>query len=175
MDFFWKCISPHAGEIWKDVITPSGTVSDYQVSNRGRVVSLPRMRESRHEGHYNFWKGKLLKPSPQRSGHMRVSIRQDKSSYSVHVHRLVMWAFVGPQARGMHIVHKDGDLSNNALDNLAYETHWDNESRSGAAGGATVFIGKRLIHRLESALDGDRNPVDVLSEIHRLITQSMTR
>ncbi len=175
MDFFWKSLTPKPGEIWKDVVTPSGVVRDYRVSNMGRVVSLPRMRESRHDGHYNFWNGKLLKPSPQRSGHMRVSIRQDKSSYSVHVHRLVIWAFVGPQGRGVHIVHKDGDLSNNRLDNLMYAVHWGNGASAGSEAGTAVFISRRLFHRLESALDNDRDPADVLAEIKDLVLKNRKR
>lgn len=162
---------PIDGEIWKDVVAPFGTTHEYQISNKGRVVSLPRMRESRHTGHYNVWKGKLLKPSPQKSGHERISIRYHNRSHSLHIHNLVMWAFIGPQRLGTHIVHADCDLGNNRLENLSYGTHYY-DSKAGiqsATPHSGIVIEERLQKRIEGAIDGTEDPIAVLNEIRHLI------
>jgi len=42
--------------------------------------------------------------------------------HTIHVHALVMRAFVGHLPEGMHVCHADGDRSNNAIANLRYDT-----------------------------------------------------
>lgn len=44
------------------------------------------------------------------------------------VHRLVLFAFVGPQPEGHEAAHEDGDSSNARLDNLAWKTKAENEA-----------------------------------------------
>ncbi len=50
-------------------------------------------------------------------------------STSFNVHRLVLETFVGVRPAGMTASHLDGDKSNNALCNLAWEPHADNMRR----------------------------------------------
>ena len=42
------------------------------------------------------------------------------------VHRLVAWAFIGPQPDGYDVAHIDGDSHNNVLANLRYDTRSGN-------------------------------------------------
>lgn len=64
-----------------------------------------------------------MKPSPQKSGHMRVWLgRGDMRS----VHRIVLEAFVGPCPPGMVCRHLDGNPANNHLDNLRWGTDQEN-------------------------------------------------
>lgn len=97
-------------EIWK----PIANFDDYKVSNLGRVKSF-KGRNSR-----------ILKPTPQRSGHLQLWLRRDGETVPVRVHRLVLETFVGPCPEGLVGCHKDDDPSNNVLDNLT----WDTQSRN---------------------------------------------
>ena len=177
LDDFWRSVAPIQGEIWKDIVAPFGTTSDYQVSNMGRVVSLPRMRESRQKGHFNFWKGKLLKASPQASGTARVSIRYGNRSQSVHIHNLVLWAFIGPQKKGTHVRHNDGDPGNNRLDNLSYSTHYYDSSENARDSTQMngIVVDARLQRRIEGAINGTEDPIAVLNEIRHLVIDQERR
>lgn len=45
----------------------------------------------------------------------------------VYVHRLVLWAFVGPCPKGKEASHKNGDNQDNRLTNLKWKNHTQNE------------------------------------------------
>lgn len=81
-------------EEWKDVVDYEGK---YQVSNYGNVRSL----------NYNkTGKTKLLKPTKNTGGYLRVSLRKDRERKIKLVHRLVAEAFV-PNPHGYsEINHK---------------------------------------------------------------------
>lgn len=101
--------TPMPGEVWADVVGYSG---HYWVSTYGRVVS----------------KRVLLKPAPiDKYGRLAVSLSLNgvRKTYGVHV--LVMRAFVGPAPDGLQICHNDGDVANNRLDNLRYDTAKNNQ------------------------------------------------
>jgi hypothetical protein len=98
----------------------------------------------------------------------------------VHIHRLVMWAFVGPQEKGVHVRHLDGDPQNNRLENLAYGSPWDDITDTFRPAGITgsgitetgVVIGRALEKRIRAALDGNANPHQVLTDILELLESS---
>ena len=169
-------IRPLPDEEWRTVVTPRFATDAYLVSNHGRIVSLPRWRNSPNGR--KVWKGKLIKPSPQRSGHLRVNIHADGHRYMVHIHRLVMWAFVGPQEQGVQVLHLDGNLQNNRLDNLAYESPWENNTDTfGPAGitGTGIVVGSVLEQRIRAALDGKDDHLQILTAILNLIESSKRR
>lgn len=104
-------------EIWKSVVNTDG---QYEVSNYGRVRSLlnnyrnPRKEPllltlqkppSRRYWFVNLWIKKKLKPRK--------------------IHQVVLKAFVGP-ALGRDGCHKDGNVDNNTLSNLRYDTRTGN-------------------------------------------------
>jgi NUMOD4 motif/HNH endonuclease len=98
-------------EYFKDVVGYEGR---YQVSNRGRVLSL------RNEI--------VLKPiKSKRFGYCSVNLIKDdgnKRGKILKIHRLVMTAFVGES--DLIVNHKDFDRSNNILSNLEYTTWREN-------------------------------------------------
>ena len=79
------------GEQWKPVVGYEGL---YEVSNQGRVFSVPR-RDSR--GHKRG--GHLLKPAAGSKGHLRIGACKNGKMKNLLVHRLVLEAFVGPSPR----------------------------------------------------------------------------
>ena len=62
----------------------------------------------------------------------------------MHVHRIVMAAFVGPRPPGKEVRHLNGDGSDNRISNLRYGTHAENMRDMEAHG--TVPRGERNGH-----------------------------
>lgn len=109
-------------EVWKDI---PGYEGSYQVSNLGRVKSLPRVVQIPGYGTRTLSE-KMLRLSRCTSGHLYVNLRKDGSTHHSEIHRLVMLAFVGPCPPGMEVCHNDSNPKNNRLDNLRYDTHMNN-------------------------------------------------
>lgn len=107
-------------EQWKDV---EGFEHLYQVSNIGRVRSLPRTTTS----------GRILKPAVDKDGYLRVRLVDGKVSKNFYVHRLVALAFI-PNPCGFPVInHKDEDKQNNRVDNLEFCTiKYNNTYNDGA-------------------------------------------
>jgi hypothetical protein len=110
-------------EVWKSVV---GFEGEYEVSNLGRLRSLPRIRIYLFRGKIarRFYPGKVQKPQQQRSGHLRVKLRRKHGARQVH--RLVLEAFVGPQPNMQETLHCDGNPTNNRIDNLRWGTRAEN-------------------------------------------------
>lgn len=108
-------------EEWRDVVGFEGA---YQVSNLGRVRSLDREIPYVNNGTPTFlhYKGKVLKPKPDRDGYPRVSLKFGKKNKLAGIHRLVAQAFL-PNPNNLPCVnHKDYQRDNNCIDNLEWCT-----------------------------------------------------
>lgn len=115
-------IHPHAAptsEQWRPVVGYEGY---YEVSDLGRLRSLPRiLADGRH------WKGREITGSANKSGHLALTICRDGVSRSTSLHTLVLEAFAGPCPPGQEACHWDDDPSNNALSNLRWDTRSANK------------------------------------------------
>jgi hypothetical protein len=67
-----------------------------------------------------------LKPVPQSSGHLTVTLHQDGQGKLVKIHLLVLEAFIGPRPVNMITRHLNGDPADNRLSNLIYGTYKEN-------------------------------------------------
>lgn len=130
-------------ERWRSI---PGYEDRYEVSDRGRVRSLPRSwrQKSRHGTYYTHTvKGKLLKPgvSKTNSGHLYVCLgRTNGKSYGRCVHELVLTTFVGPRPSKKHVsFHIDDDPTNNRLTNLRWATYSENISQAYRNGKRGVY------------------------------------
>jgi hypothetical protein len=95
-------------EIWKAIPGYEGL---YEVSDQGRVRNAV----------------KILAQAAMRSGHMAVHL----SKRTMYVHRLVLFAFIGPPPQSnqrMECRHLDGNPANNNLVNLAWGTVAENRA-----------------------------------------------
>lgn len=108
-------------EEWRPVPGHDG----YEVNNVGGVRSKERIVELA-----NRWgpcsrkvPAKALRPFTHR-GYLVVKLGRPNLAFGVH--RLVAWAFIGPQVDGMTVNHKDGNKLNNSPSNLEYVTAVDN-------------------------------------------------
>jgi hypothetical protein len=100
-------------EIWKDV---EGYEGLYQVSNFGRVKSLPRPKA----------KNGIMITGADTRGYARVSLYKNSAKKTVKVHRLVAAAFFEKVAGKEAINHIDGVKTNNHIDNLEWVTNSEN-------------------------------------------------
>ena len=107
-------------EIWLPV---DGLEDRYEVSNFGRVKSLPKYTYSR--GYPQLRKEKLLKPivTGKGNGYLSVRLSDGTQSKLYKIHRLVAIAFVQNHLQLPIVNHKDRNTRNNRADNLEWCTN----------------------------------------------------
>ena len=106
-------------EIWKDI---EGFEGFYQISNLGRVKSLPRLVPFK-QGMFRMTRERILKNRVGSNGYGFVYLCKPKAKRQVLVHRLVAQAFI-PNPLGLAIVnHKDENPLNCRVENLEWCTY----------------------------------------------------
>jgi len=128
-----------AKEIWADVGD-----GKYQVSNNGRVRS--------YGGKHKPTEPKLLKVSNGRSGYPTVALYYDKARH-FSVHRLVAEAFLCNPHNWPMVNHKNGNKSDNRVENLEWCTNALNMQHAYRTG--IVIAPKK---------PGEKNPFSKLSD-----------
>lgn len=105
-------IQDNPQEIWKDI--PG--FPDYQVSNYGNVKS------------FKTGKPVILKPTPtgKSRGYLQVGLCKDNRRFARKVHRLVLEVFVGRRHPGTECCHNDGNILNNCITNLRWDSPANN-------------------------------------------------
>lgn len=138
-------------ENWKAI---PGYEGQYEVSDQGRVRSLDRLANlPTRWGAVAIRKqrGKLLSPHTNihRGGYRQVNLRANGKQRMHRIARLVLLAFVGPAPKNYEACHCDGVPTNDALNNL----RWDSRSANQK---------DRVLHGTNCA--GERHPCAVLSD-----------
>ena len=90
-------------EIWK----PLHNFPGYEGSTEGRVKNV----RTQH----------ILKPCPDKTGRMLLSLQKNGEQRTVKVHRAIAETFYGERP-GLEVLHRDADYSNNRIDNLEWAT-----------------------------------------------------
>ena len=165
-------------EEWRFVVTPDFVTEHYIISDRGRLISLPRYRyyEANRRSqvvHKKFLPGGFRKTGAQPTGYQTITISHKKQVFTTHLHRLVAWAFLGPQPAGFQVRHLDGNPANNALQNLEYVSPWNNSWEETESPGMTITIDDDLKKRIDDALEGRDDPQEVLREVSLLLNQEL--
>lgn len=107
-------------EKWKDV---KGFEGIYQVSNLGRVKSLPRRVRVNRGG---YWiKERVRKLGKTRGGYLFVPLIVDGKTVARRVNRLVAEAFVDGYDESKEVHHINGDKTDNRAQNLVCLTSKD--------------------------------------------------
>jgi hypothetical protein len=109
-------------EVWKDI---KGFEGRYQVSNMGRVrypdTWVTRSYPNGNTASYRTRKGAIKKFILNRYGYSVVMTQKDcKDKETIPVCKLVASCFGEGYEDGMQIIHIDGDISNNRIDNLSF-------------------------------------------------------
>lgn len=114
-------------EVWKPIINFEGI---YEVSNYGNVRSLDReIRYSNGRVHYH--KGRVLS-NKSNGAYLQVDLRNQKNGKANRlVHILVATAFIDNPENKPQVDHKDGNKTNNHVDNLRWFTVSENRNAFG--------------------------------------------
>jgi hypothetical protein len=104
-------------EIWKDI---EGYEGIYQVSNKGKVKSMPRI--PRRFERPDMAKGRILKQQFVSAGYLKVALCKAGTEKTAQVHKLVANAFLMKPDGAEVVNHIDFDKTNNSVDNLEWCT-----------------------------------------------------
>jgi hypothetical protein len=137
-------------ERWKDIIGYEGM---YQVSDHGRIKTLPRkVKSAISSSGYRTLTEKIHIPCDNGNGYKYVTIRIDGGKNKhVYIHRAVAEAFLCNCFDLPEVNHIDGVKSNNHVDNLEWCTRSDNVGHAHKTG-------------LNYSLKGESNPQSKLTE-----------
>lgn len=97
---------------------PIPSTIGYTASACGRILSFHRLQPFE------------LKQSDHRQGYKKVSVKTTEGIKNRLVHRLVLEAWVGPCPEGCVTNHKNGNKTDNRLENLEYCTQSENMAHS---------------------------------------------
>jgi len=106
-------------EVFKDIEGYNGV---YQISNKGNVKSFKYGRE------------KLLRLYINAYGYQTTTISVNGKCIKLHIHKLVYSHFGKKVLNGKTLHHKDGNKSNNHIDNLEILTRKDHSKIHGFTG-----------------------------------------
>lgn len=127
-------------EQWKPI---AGTKGFIEVSDEGRVRSLltgvPR----------------ILKTQPDKKGYLRLRVTIEREKMCFKVHREVAKAFISNPNSLPQVNHKDGNKTNNSVDNLEWCTNRQNQLHALALG---LFGDQPVTHGPVSVDDVDYIP-----------------
>lgn len=128
-------------EVWKDVV---GFDEYFQVSNFGNV--------------YSKRTNKVLKQTVSRKGYSSISTRiggRNGKCYNLRIHRLVAEAFIPNPDVKDQVNHIDGDKLNNHVDNLEWNTQFENMQHAFRLG--LMDLSKLEINNINSRLISDED------------------
>jgi len=108
-------------EIWKDI---PGYEGYYQVSNKGNIKSLERQKKS-GQGYF-YRKERILKKILMSTGYHFVHLCKGKNIKMTSCHRLMATAFIPNPENKPQINHKNGNKTDNRLENLEWVTRKEN-------------------------------------------------
>ena len=133
----------------------------YEVSDEGEVRSIDREETYRWRGkeYKRLCKGRVLKQTRNKgNGYFYVHLGR---GVIYPIHRLVAWAFIGPQEEGVVVRHRDGDKTNNRHGNLVYGN--GSENYEDAVNHGTMPVGEQHYNSVltaEIVLDIRRRAAD---------------
>lgn len=119
---------------WRDVIGYEGY---YQVSNVGQV-RRSKQSSGAKAGHI------LSQTVNRQTGYLMVGMSKNGRMRGHYVHVLVAEAFIYPRPIGMQVNHKDGNKTNNVINNLEYLTPSENTLHAYANGLIRHAVGEEI-------------------------------
>lgn len=103
-------------EVWKQV---KGYEGLYEVSNMGRIKSLPKTLKGR-EGSVRISKETILKQANHPSGYLSVVLCKNEVHKTTLVHRIVAETFIENPKAYPQVNHKNENKKDNRADNLEW-------------------------------------------------------
>lgn len=106
-------------ETWQWVVGYEGL---YLVSSNGRILGVPKTTTYGHE--------LSQVEKPKGSGYLSVCLCKNNEKRYFRVHRLVAQAFIPNLERKPEVNHKNGNRSDNRVENLEWVTRSENEKHA---------------------------------------------
>lgn len=141
---------------WVDIPGYEGL---YQITSSGLVWSIPRI-VGRCTGRSNVIRGKLLNVAVDDAGYCSVSLTDSSHKTKRYLlHRLVAQVFLPNPDNKPEINHKDGNKSNNCVDNLEWATRYENQYHASISGLSTAWTSAHGKKMSDAALTVNNKPV----------------
>lgn len=141
---------------WRPVV---GYEQSHEVSQDGQIRSLGRVLVD-SLGRSRTIPGKLIKPTKKTNGYMHITLNAGGRQKTLHVHRVVLEAFVGPCPEGMEALHRNGVQSDNRLANLRWGTHLENCIDRSKHGGSGTVLNYQLAQQIRG-MKGQATQVEI--------------
>lgn len=148
-------------ETWKDIPNYEGV---YQVSNLGRIRSLDRYVTRGKSGF--FKEGQIQKLQNNGNGYLYKQLKYKGNYKNFYIHRLVLMVFVGERPDGMVICHKDGDITNNKLSNLRYDTPLENNIDQFRQGTRNNVLKNEEVLRIRKMYNEGYKPLSISTKLN---------
>lgn len=116
----WLDLSDLPNEEWKDIKDYEGL---YQISNYGRVKSLPKAHNTKNK---YISRTKILKCGYKLTGYLFVNLYKDKQKRMFSLHYLVANHFLTNDNDYPLVMHLDNNKRNNHISNLKFGTFKEN-------------------------------------------------
>ncbi len=127
-------------EKWKEI---KGFENLYLISNMGNVKSLGNGLSTNPKNKVE----RIMKINSHSSGYQKVKLLKDGKPYHMLVHRLVAANWISNPMNKKEVNHKDGNKSNNCVDNLEWATSSENKMHAVQMG---LIIQKRSSENKQS-------------------------
>ena len=148
-------------EIWKPVVGYEGI---YEVSSLGRVKSCERTIIRSNGREINF-PDKIMKTSINHKGYLIIDLRKNGKRSGGFVHRLVGKAFIDNPLNKEQINHKNGNKTDNRVQNLEWVTNQENMAHAYKFLGRTNKDASESRKRVVEQLSDDLSVISVFSSI----------
>lgn len=114
-------------EEWKDIYDYEGA---YQISNLGRVRSLPRKIIYSNGKIIHYHGGLISTKERKKDKYWTTCLCKNQIEQTMYIHRLVALHFIPNPKNKPEVNHKDGDKSNNKVTNLEWATESENNKHA---------------------------------------------
>ena len=158
------------GEIWLDI----DHIKHNQISNLGRIKTKSRVIENNSKNYKrkSYYKPRLKRLHIHKDGYVRYAISSDGVKFYGTAHRLVANHFIPNPYNLPCVNHKDGNRSNNVVENLEWCTYKENTEHAintgalnnkGSNNKASKFSNKEIISIRKRIYGGDKS-LDIARE-----------
>lgn len=129
----------------------------YDIEEFRDIVGFDDLYEVSNEGNVrNKITGKILKPTSNEKGYLRVGLYKDGIRKYRSIHRLVARAFLPNPNSEFEVDHIDKNRTNNNVDNLRWVSHQENIDYSLSKPVAQFSLDGRLLNTYKSINEAER-------------------